>query len=328
MADVAGKQNIRYKGWLIKQVSQNRVYSLGLLLILLIAVATALWPSTFATWANATSVLLNLSFDTIVAVGMMLLLISGMFDLSVGSLLGVTAGFTSMMLLHGMPIFFTIVLALCVAASFGTVNGLVIAKIGVNPMIATLAMMGIARGVMLLMTADVFALPDTFLALGRTKVFDIQMPFYVAIIIVCIFSVLVSNLAFFKRYYYIGGNEKAALLSGIPVAKMKIISFIISAVLAGIAGILLTARMGGSMVTFGTGMELRVITAVILGGASLKGGVGLIPGAFLGTLFMALVNNIMIIANVSVYWQQIVIGIILLTAVSVDVLLSKSTARL
>ncbi len=321
--EIITEKTKRDKNWIIKQITQNRLYSLSFLLVVLIVLSSILWPQTFASWGNVSAVLLNLSFDTIVAVGMMLLLISGMFDLSVGSILGVTAGFTSMMLLRDMPIVLTIVLALCVAAAFGTVNGIVIAKIGVNPMIATLAMMGIARGVMLLMAADVFALPDRFLTIGRTRFLDIQMPFWIALAVVIIFSLLVSKLAFFKRYYYIGGNENAAKLSGIPVDKMKIIAFIISAVLAGFAGILLTARMGGSMVTFGKGLELRVITAVILGGASLKGGVGVIPGAFLGTLFMALVNNIMIIANVSVYWQQIIVGIILLAAVSLDVVLKK-----
>lgn len=312
-----------YGGGVTQQITQNRLYSLTLTLVVLVVISCILWPHTFASWGNISAVFLNLSFDTIVAVGMMVLMISGAFDLSVGSILGVTAGFTSLMLLHKMSIPVTIILALCVAGAFGLANGLIITKIGVNPMITTLAMMGIARGVMLLMTADTFALPDEFLSLGRTRILGVQIPFWIAITIVIVFSILVSKLAFFKRYYYIGGNEKAAKLSGIPVDKMRIISFVMSAVLAGFSGILLTARMGGSMVTFGQGMELRVITAVILGGASLKGGVGVIPGALLGTVFMALINNIMIIANVSVYWQQIIIGIILLVAVSLDVLLKK-----
>jgi len=319
------KKGIDVNKFMIEQVANNRLFSLSLILVVLVVVSCILWPRTFMSWANASAVLNNLSFDAIVAVGMMLLLISGMFDLSVGSVLGVTAGFTSLMLLNGMPVIVTIILALCVAMAFGLVNGLIISKIGVNPMITTLAMMGIARGVMLLMTADTFTLPDEFLIIARIRILGLQMPFWIMLVVVIVFSILVSKLAFFKRYYYIGGNEKAARLSGIPVDKMKILSFIISAVLAGFSGILLTARMGGSMVTFGQGMELRVITAAILGGASLKGGEGVIPGAFLGTVFMALVNNIMIIANVSVYWQQIVIGIILLIAVSVDVMLKKRT---
>jgi ribose transport system permease protein len=183
--------------------------------------------------------------------------------------------------------------------------------------------MSIARGFMLLINNDALALPDSFLVIGQSRFLSMQLPFWFALFIVIIFSILVGNFSFFKRYYYIGGNERAARLSGIPVDRMKIIAFVLSAILAGLAGILLTARMGGSMITFGQGMEMRVITAAILGGASLKGGVGVIPGAFLGTIFMALLSNLMIIAKVSVYWQQIIIGIILLIAVSVDVLLKK-----
>jgi len=311
---------------LIQQLAYNRLYSLSLTVVLLIILASVLWPQTFPRWENFTAVALNLSFDTIVAVGMMILMISGAFDLSVGSVLGAAAGFSSLMLLNKVPIVLTILFALIVAMAFGFTNGLIVAKIGVNPMITTLAMMGIGQGTMLMMTADKFTLPPEFLVLGQTAFLGIRIPFWIAMLIVIIFSVLVSKLSFFKRYYYIGGNERAARLSGIPVEKMKILSFVLASALAGVAGILLTARMGGFMVTYGKGMELRVITAVIIGGASLKGGVGVVPGALLGTVFMALVNNIMIIANVSVYWQQIIVGIILLGAVSIDVLLKKKAA--
>jgi len=310
----------------LQQLAHNRLYSLSLTVVLLIILASVLWPQTFPRWENFTAVALNLSFDTIVAVGMMILMISGAFDLSVGSVLGAAAGFSSLMLLNKVPIVLTILFALIVAMAFGFANGLIVAKIGVNPMITTLAMMGIGQGTMLMMTADKFTLPPEFLVLGQATLLGIRIPFWIAMLIVIVFSVMVSKLSFFKRYYYIGGNERAARLSGIPVDRMKILSFVLASALAGVAGILLTARMGGFMVTYGKGMELRVITAVIIGGASLKGGVGVVPGALLGTVFMALVNNIMIIANVSVYWQQIIVGIILLGAVSIDVLLKKKAA--
>jgi ribose transport system permease protein len=148
------------------------------------------------------------------------------------------------------------------------------------------------------------------------------------IIIVAIFSFLVAKTVFFRRYYYIGGNEKAALLSGIRVDRMKIISFVLMSLLAGMAGIILTARLGAAMPTAGHGMELRVITAVILGGASLMGGQGKIVGALLGTFFMGIVANIMILARVSGYWQQIILGIILILAVTIDLSLQKRADRI
>jgi ribose transport system permease protein len=137
-------------------------------------------------------------------------------------------------------------------------------------------------------------------------------------VIVVLFAFLLQRTVFFRRYYYIGGNEKAAQLSGIRVDKMKIWAFVITALLAGIAGILLSSRLGAALSTSGRGMELRVITAVILGGASLSGGQGKIWGAFLGAAFMGIVNNILIIGRVSGYWQEVILGIILIAAVALD----------
>jgi ribose transport system permease protein len=143
------------------------------------------------------------------------------------------------------------------------------------------------------------------------------------LLIVGVFSFLVNKTVFFRRYYYIGGNEKAAELSGIRVKEMKMYGFILSAALAGVAGILLSSRLGAAMSTLGRGLELRVITAVILGGASLSGGVGKIPGALLGAMFMGIVANIMVIARVSGFWQEIILGIILIFAVWLDLYVQR-----
>ncbi len=138
---------------------------------------------------------------------------------------------------------------------------------------------------------------------------------------------LVKRTVFFRRYYFIGSNEKAARLTGIRVEKMKIWAFVISASLAGIAGILLASRLGAALSTSGRGLELRAITAVILGGASLSGGYGKIAGAFLGALFMAIINNLLIISRVSGYWQEIILGSILIMAVALDQWLLKKMSK-
>jgi ribose transport system permease protein len=149
----------------------------------------------------------------------------------------------------------------------------------------------------------------------------------VAVSFVLLFGFFVKNTSFFRRYYFIGGNQKAAKLSGIQVAKMKVWAFVISATLAGIAGIVLSSRLNAAISTSGRGMEMRVITAVILGGASLSGGVGKIWGAFLGALFMAIVNNLLILSRVSGYWQEVILGLILIMAVSIDQLILKKLEK-
>jgi len=155
----------------------------------------------------------------------------------------------------------------------------------------------------------------------------LQAPVWYMLVIVILFAVLVNKTVFFRRYYFIGGNEKAARLSGIRVEQMKIWAFILSASLAGVAGILLSSRLGAALATSGRGLELRVITAVILGGASLSGGYGKIWGAFLGALFMALINNMLIIGRVSGYWQEIILGLILIAVVGLDQLLLKKLQK-
>lgn len=309
----------------LEKLLQDRVFTLGLTLAVLFIICSLIWPTKFPTFENISLVLLNVSIESIVAVGMMILLISGSFDLSVGSVVAFSGGVAAyLMYYYGVFVPVAIVVALLAAATVGLINGLFVAKLGINPLIQTLAMMGIVRGLALMISgAGIQNLPDTFNALGQTRIFGVQSPVWIMLAIVLIFSILVSRTIFFRRYYYIGGNEKAAKLSGIQVDRMKIIGFMLVSTLAGLAGILLASRLGASLATSGQGMELRAITAVILGGASLLGGQGKVVGALLGTVFMGMVSNVMILARVSGYWQEIVLGSILILAVGLDIILKK-----
>ncbi len=306
-------------------VFQDRVFTLGITIVLLILVGSIIWPQQFFSWDNLSLVLLNLSIDAIVAVGMMILLISGSFDLSVGSVVAFAGGLAAYLMFYwGVYVPVAILIALAASVLIGFINGWLVARLGINPLIQTLAMMGIVRGLALMVSGSgIQNLPDGFNQLGQIQFLGFQMPVWYMIIAVVIFALLVRRTIFFRRYYYIGGNEKAAELSGIPVARMKIYSFMLMSLLAGFAGIVLAARLGAAMPTSGQGMELRVITAVILGGASLLGGHGTIVGALLGTFFMGLVGNIMILARVSGYWQQIILGVILILAVALDIIIKK-----
>lgn len=309
----------------MRRILQDRVYTLGITIILVSLLASLIFPNNFPTFENLRQVLLNLSVDTIVAVGMMLLLIAGMFDLSVGSVVAFAGGLAAnLMFFQGMPVPLAIFLSLLSALMIGLVNGYLIAYQGINPMIQTLAMLGIVRGGALLVAgAGIQNLPYWFIAIGQSKFLGIQMPVWYMLLTVVLFTFLVNKSIFFRRYYYIGGNQKAAELSGIKVKRMVLYGFILSALLAGIAGILLASRLGAAMSTLGRGLELRVITAVILGGASLTGGVGKIPGALLGALFMGIVANIMIIARISGLWQEIILGLILIAAVWLDLYVQR-----
>lgn len=310
---------------MVKKILEERIYTLSLMLVIVIVIASIIFPDTFPTFSNFSQILLNLSIDTIVAVGMMLLLISGSFDLSVGSVVAF-AGCLTAYLMHffGIPVPVAIMIGLISAVVIGSINGYLIAYQGINPMIQTLAMMGIVRGLALMVSGSgIQNLPYWFNAISQSKLLGIQMPIWYMLLTVALFTFFLTKMVVFRQYYYIGGNEKAADLSGIRVSRMKMIGFILSATLAGIAGILLSSRLGAALPTMGRGLELRVITAVILGGATLSGGFGKIPGALLGALFMGLIANIMVISRVSGYWQEIILGVILIGTLWLDKVLQR-----
>lgn len=313
----------------LKDRLTDRVFSLGASIIILCIVMTVVFPGKFATVDNFSQLLLNLSIDTIVAVGMMVLMIAGMFDLSVGSIVAFSGGLAAyLMHYHQVNFIPAIGAALAGAITIGFINGWLIARIGINPMIQTLAMMGIVRGLALMLSgAGIQNFPYGYILIGQSKLLGLQAPVWYMIVIVLLFSFLVRNTSFFRRYYFIGGNEKAARLSGINVNKMKVWAFVLSALLAGVAGLLLSSRLDAAISTSGRGMEMRVITAVILGGASLSGGFGKIWGAFLGALFMAVINNMLILSRVSGYWQEVILGVILIIAVSIDQLILKKLEK-
>jgi ribose transport system permease protein len=314
---------------IIKNVAAYREFSLFVVLALLGLVMTIVSP-VFLTRANIEAILLGLSVEATIAVGMVILLISGGLDLSVGSTLaftGVVAGLALTAL--NLPAWLSILIGLLAALGIGLVNGSLVSKLKINPFIATLGMQITARGLTLVLAKGkaVLNLPESFTVVGQGRLFAVQYPIFIMLALVIIGDILMRNSRFFRQSYYIGGNEKAAGLSGIHVDLVKIFNYCLVAVLAGVAGIMITARFGSSSLTVGTGVELRVITATIIGGASLSGGEGSVFGAFLGALFMGVLANSLNLLGVDVYWQNLVTGLILIVAVVVDVLNERRKSR-
>lgn len=305
----------------MKEIIAQREFSLFLVLILASVFMSFLSP-VFFTWANIEAILLALSVDAIIAVGMVVLLISGGLDLSVGSTLGLTGVVTGLCLNAGLPVGAAVLAGLVSAILVGVGNGLLVARLKINPFITTLGMQMMIRGLLLVIAKGraVLNLPESFTVIGQGRLMSVQYPIYIMLVLVVIGEILVRNTRFFRQSYYIGGNEKAARLSGINVDKVKIFNYCLAAVLAGVAGLLITARFGSSSVTVGSGLELRVITATIIGGASLNGGEGSVLGAFLGAMFMAVLANSLNLLGVDVYWQNLITGLILIVAVVIDVL--------
>jgi ribose transport system permease protein len=256
---------------------------------------------------------------------MTILLISGGFDLSVGSTAGLAAAVAGLAMVNGVPVAAGILLGLGVGAAVGLVNGLFIARIGINPFITTLGMMGVVRGLVDIITQgrNISGLPDAFKWIGQGTVLGVQHPILICLVLVAIGDLLLRKSRFLRQNYYIGGSEKAAILSGINVNRMKIFNYALTGVLAAVAGLITASRFGNVSVTLGKNLELQVITAVIIGGASLQGGEGTVLGALLGSLLMAMIVTAINIFHVDIYWNTFIIGATLLVAVLIDVVSKK-----
>jgi ribose transport system permease protein len=304
----------------LRLLANSRELTLGILILLLAGTMSIVYPNNFPTSSNMSAVLLNAAQNGILVCGMMLLMIAGAFDLSIGSMLALAGVWAGMVVAkQDFSPAMGVLVGLAIGGLAGLINGIIVTKVKINPLIATLATLSIYRGfTFVTVGTGINPIGDDFKKIGQTVFLGIQTPFWVMVVVVVVSAWLVAKTRFFRQYYFIGGNPKAAKLSGINVDRLILIAFVIMGVLAGLAGVMQAARLNSAMNTIGVGVELGVITATVLGGASLKGGEGSILGAVLGVIFIALVNNAMIINSVGVYWQGIVIGLVLLLAVSLD----------
>lgn len=278
------------------------------------------FQSTFLNWSNISQVIRALSFIAIMAVGQSPVIIAGGIDLSVGSILGFSGVVSAVLLNDGMGITLAVLLGLLAGLMCGLVNGLLVTQAKLPPFIATLGMMSIARGLAFALTGGetIRNLPSGFLALGQNEILNVPIP----IIILAIVAVVVGFLLKYSRpgryVYAIGGNEEAAVYSGVNVRVVKLAVYSLCGLAAGIAGVLFTSRFGVGQSTAGLGYELDVIAAAVIGGISLSGGRGTILGAVIGSLLMGILRNGLVLLNVSAYWQQVAIGLVIVLAVVLD----------
>ncbi len=276
----------------------------------------------FFTFDNLRTTAIGMSADGIIAIGMTVALVSGGFDLSVGSVLGFSSVVAGALYLAGVNIWLGCLIAIIVSTLCGIVSGLFIGKVGINPFIMTLGMMGIARGAAYVATQgspqSLASVPEAFKFLGRGNIVGIPIIVLVFTVLAAVGNYLMRNSSPLRKVFFTGSNEKAAVLSGINVSKIKIGVYTLTALLASVAGLLTLSRFGVATPTAGSGTEMRVISAAVIGGSSLNGGEGTILGTVLGVILLNLINNALVLLKVSVYWQDLISGVILITAVTID----------
>ncbi len=274
----------------------------------------------FLTGNNIRSVLLSFSFVAIAALGQVLVIITGRIDLSVGSIIGLCGMVTAILLAADLHIMLAITVGIMLGVLIGVINGLFVTAFSINSFIITLGMLQIARGITVGLTQGdtVTGFPDAFLALGTALFLGLPIPVWVALLLTILFFLLLKFTRFGRDLYALGGNETAAWLAGVPVRRLQLIVFAISGAMAGLAGVLLTARLGAAVSNAGLGYELTVIAAVLIGGASLAGGVGSALGVVLGALLISMVNNALVLLFVPTYWQQTFTGAVIVIAALID----------
>ncbi|MFK0693001.1 ABC transporter permease [Mesorhizobium sp. IMUNJ 23033] len=322
--DEVGRWPSRVGSRVLRRFVETRELTL-LVLIVAIIVGMSLASPVFLSLANFRAIAIGMAPTVIIAVGMTVLLVSGGFDLSVGSVLALASTVTALLLLSGASIPLAILGALALGVIIGLANGIVVTRIGVNPLVATLGSMSIARGIALVLTEgfSLSNLPPAFGWAGRAEILGLPFLLWVALALVVVFDLAMRHGSFFRQLYYIGANEKAARLSGLAVDRVRTLAYMLSGLLAALAGILLASRLMSGTPTAGNALELQVLAAAVIGGASLRGGEGTVLGAFLGVIFVALINNAMTMLAVSIYWQMIVTGAVLVLAVALDMLVRR-----
>jgi ribose/xylose/arabinose/galactoside ABC-type transport system permease subunit len=295
--------------------------ALALVMVLVIAMSVA-FPG-FATGVNAGNVANQMVFVLLLALGMTVVLITGGIDLSVGSVMGLSAAVGAYVILSGVPLILGLLAAVAAGAFLGWINGLMITRLGLPDFIATLAMLGVARGLLFLWTNGVpmngYMLPEYYIIAGLQQPFGfITVPILLALGAVLAIAGMLKWTSFGRHAYGVGSNPQAAQLSSVPVARIKVQAYVVSGLMAGLTGMLMAGRTSTVAPTMGIGFEIAAIAAAIIGGAALTGGRGTAFGAVVGALVLSITANAINISGVSSTWQQVVTGMVLLVAVVFD----------
>ena len=305
-----------------------RLYGMLLVLIILIAALGILQPRAL----NPTNILnlaRQISITALVSAGQTLVILAAQIDLSVGSVVGLAGVIAAGVLRDSGSALLAVSAGLGVGAACGWVNGVIVAKGRVAAFIVTLATLGIANGITLIYTGarPIAVENDAFAFLGEGKIDGIPFPIILAALVYVLLWVVLNKTPFGRYNYAIGGNELATRLAGIPVDRYKIYIFVSAGILAGLTGIVLTARLGSGVPTLGSGFELISITAVVLGGTSLFGGEGKIWGTLVGAAITGIIANALSILGVGAYYQPVVTGVVIVLAVLADRWLRVSSRR-
>ena len=300
-----------------------------LLALVAVCATTAALSDRFLSPVNLNNILLQASVMSVIVMGMTFVIIAGGFDLSVGSTVALSGTVAAWVMLetHWSV---GVTAGIAAGAVVGYINGLIVAHLRVNPFITTLGSMVVVRGIVLLITdgrpiVGDEGLPGTFLELGRSRLLGIHVLVWLPLVLFAVFGWLLHMTAYGKRIFATGGNRDAAFLAGIDVERVTASAYAWCGTLAGVAGVMLAARLQSGQPTVGEFYELTAIAAVVLGGASLRGGDGKLYKSMIGVFIMVVLANSLNLLNVHSYWQRVAIGLVIIAAAAADQIKSRNT---
>ncbi len=303
-------------------VSEYGIFLILLLMVVALSIITPLvrGEQYFLTSRNLLQVLLQASINVIIAIGMTFVITSGGIDLSVGSIVALAGVAAGMSMNAGAGPYLGFLISMLVGGACGTFNGLLITRLNLQPFIVTLGTLGMFRGLALILSEGrpIYGFNRVFLDIFAGRVFGIPVQVVVAVVLALVFWFVLTRTRFGKYTVAIGGNELAADRTGVPVKWYKFKVYTLIGLLSGVAAALLTARLSSADPTAGQLFELDAIAATIMGGTSLAGGEGTIGGTVVGALVISLVRNAMNLLNVPTFWQQFVLGTVIILAVILD----------
>lgn len=297
-----------------------------LIALVVVGALISFYTPYFLTTNNLMGVFRAFSLTAIMSIGMVMVIITGGIDLSVGSAMGLASLVTALCFSMGYPTELCIAAGLGVGLIFGLCNGLLITFIGLPPFIATLGTLSIGRGLMYMITRGVPVTPETpeaFAILGQGYLGPVPVPVIIMVVLMLVFAVIMRRTRFGRHVYATGGNEHAARLSGVKVDRIKLSVYVLSSTIAALAGVIGFSRYLSAEPASGFGSELDVIAAAAIGGASLAGGAGSVTGAVIGAALVGVIANGVVLLNINTYAQQAITGGVILIAVSLDVLRSR-----
>ena len=297
----------------------SQLAAAGALIVVFVFLSIA--SPVFLSADNLYNIGVQTSYTAVIAIGVTLVIITAGIDLSVGSVAALS-GVVGVVLMAkaGVPVVLAILGGILVGAACGLVNGLLVSVAGLNPFIATLGMLSVARGLVYIPTnaKSVFGVPDSFRLLGQGVIGSIPIPIIVVAVVAVAGYVVLARTKLGRYAYAMGSNREAARLSGIPIRRYLTVVYVISGALAGFGGMIASSQVASGQPNFGIGLELDAIAAAVIGGASLFGGQGTVVGTLIGAFLIALIRNGSVLLDVNIYYQQVIIGVVIWIAVLWD----------